>query len=212
MHSHQFNRLFAPNQLRAPRDFIKTAIKTVLNAPLILEIGAGKGHHALSLAQTTDQPIIAIERTRTKFEAFKKLAAATNCPNLQPVHADAIPWCVHALLPKTVSQVFLLYPNPERANPNQRWHRMPFMEFLLSRMQSGARLTLATNIESYALECEEWLREVWQLPVTIALVDRTSVRTAFEVKYLARGEACWQIEAEKPEGYVTRFDDWSTVS
>jgi tRNA G46 methylase TrmB len=207
LHSHQFNRLFAADQLRAPRGFIKP----ILGASPILEIGAGKGHHALSLAQTTEQSIIAIERTRTKFESFSKLASATDYPNLQPVHADAIPWCVHALPPNTLAQVFLLYPNPERANPNQRWHRMPFMEFLLSRIRTGGRLTLATNVESYAHECEQWLCEIWQLPVTIAPVDRRSERTAFEVKYLARGERCWQIEATKPEGYVTRFDDWSTV-
>jgi len=35
-----------------------------------------------------------------------------------------------------------------------------------------------------------------------------SERTHFEVKYLARGETCWELTMRKPEGYKTRFDDW----
>ena len=35
-----------------------------------------------------------------------------------------------------------------------------------------------------------------------------SQRTHFEVKYLARGETCWQLNMRKPDGYQTRFDNW----
>jgi hypothetical protein len=33
------------------------------------------------------------------------------------IHADALPWVVHALYPAQVEQFFILYPNPEPHNP-----------------------------------------------------------------------------------------------
>ena len=47
--------------------------------------------------------------------------------NLVPVHADALPWVVHALYPAQVEHFFILYPNPEPHNPAQRWLNMPFL-------------------------------------------------------------------------------------
>lgn len=95
MLSHVHNRVFQPHQLTAPRDFSSedwrwiTQTSNVLTNhtshlsqhndkdytkhELVLEIGAGKGKHAIDYATNhPKQKVIAIERTKGKFEAFAK--------------------------------------------------------------------------------------------------------------------------------------------
>ena len=207
--SHQQQRAFQPQKLSAPRDFIMPDILVDAELPLVLEIGAGKGKHALSFAlQHPDKHLIAIERTRNKFDAFAKMAAQQKSCNLSEIHADAIAWIVHAIAPNSIERIFILYPNPEQHNPNQQWLNMPFFEFLLSRLQVGGEVVLATNIEAYMDNAEQQANEVWGLPNTRHKVASDSQRTHFEVKYLARGETCWQLNMRKPDGYQTRFDNW----
>ncbi len=197
-------RQFQAQRMRAPRDF--TAISP---QPICVEIGAGKGKHALLFtAQHPEQTLLAIERTREKFEAMQKQHQIEGQGNLQPIHADAIPWVVHALYPQQVQQFFILYPNPEPHNPAQRWLNMPFFEFLLSRLQPNGQITLASNIPEYIEEAEQQLQQLWQLPYVKEVVPATSARTHFEIKYLERGELCQQLIISKPATYQTRFDDF----
>lgn len=213
--THQQQRAFQPQKLSVPRDFSMPSILSSNQGktPLILEIGAGKGKHALSFTiQNPDKHLIAIERTRTKFEAFAKLNSIQNSANLDAVHADAIAWIVHAIAPNSVTKIFILYPNPEQHNPNQQWLNMPFFEFLLSRLQAGGEIVLVTNIEAYMNNAEQQANEVWCLPNDRSQVPISSQRTHFEVKYLARGEVCWELNMRKPNGYKTRFDDWQANS
>ncbi len=209
--THRQLRVFQPEKLSPPRNFIIPNIITDNkdNLPLMLEIGAGKGKHALSfVSKNPNKHLIAIERTRNKFDAFAKLAVLQNTSNLNTIHADAIAWIVHAIAPSSVAKIFILYPNPEQHNPNQQWLNMPFFEFLLSRLQDGGEVVLVTNIESYMDNAEQRATEVWCLPNTRYQVPIDSQRTHFEVKYLARGETCWELSIHKPQGYKTRFDDW----
>ena len=207
--SHQQERAFQPQRLSAPRDFVMPDAALKPKSSLVLEIGAGKGKHALSFAiQNPDKHLIAIERTRNKFEAFEKLVAQQNFANLTAIHADAIAWIVHAIAPNSIDSIYILYPNPEQHNPNQQWLNMPFFEFLLSRLQVGGEIILATNIETYMDNAEQQANEVWCLPNTRSQVASSSQRTHFEVKYLARQETCWELSMKKPEVYQTRFDKW----
>ncbi|WP_227430593.1 DUF938 domain-containing protein [Psychrobacter sp. I-STPA6b] len=205
--SHRHNREFQPEKLHLPRDFSIPVIDE--SQPLLIEIGAGKGKHAVEYAeQHPKQQLIAIERTRTKFQAFAKIAQQKQLNNLFPIHADAIAWVVHALAPASIDAVYLLYPNPEPHNPNQQWLNMPFFEFLLSRLKEGGQIILASNIQSYIDNAESQSVNVWCLPTIKTPVPADSQRTHFEVKYLARGEACWQLTLCKPVNYKTRFDQW----
>ena len=199
-------RTFRPDVFQQPRGFIQP---TFANQNLVLEIGAGVGLHALTFARShPDAQVFAIERTAEKFQKFQHSHLSEPSPNLAPVHADAIPWVVHALPPVCLRQVFILYPNPEPKNPAQRWFNMPFMQFLLSRMQPNATLTLASNITEYLDEAEQQLIHIWQLPYVRSSVT-SERRTHFEVKYMERGEPCGQIIVTKPEGYTTPFDTYS---
>ncbi len=177
-----------------------------------LEIGAGTGVHALACAAQHPQvQLVAIERTADKFATFARALAAQPQPNLTALHADALPWVVHAVPPARLARVFILYPNPEPHNRAQRWLNMPFFAFLLSRMQAGATQVLASNLPAYVEEAEQQAREVWQLPLSRHVITADAVgggRTRFEQKYLARGEPCSELRLIKPAGYRTPFDDW----
>lgn len=195
-------RQFQAQRMHAPRDF-----QMIHPEPICVEIGAGKGKHALLFSsQHPEHKLIAIERTREKYVAMQKQHALEGQSNLQAIHADAMPWIVHALLPAQVQQFFILYPNPEPHNPAQRWLNMPFFEFLLSRLQVGGTVTLASNIPEYIAEAQQQLIDVWKLPFIKERIPATSARTHFEIKYLERSELCQQLIITKPEGYTTRFD------
>ena len=197
-------RQFQAQRMHAPRDFI-----SIENQPICVEIGAGKGKHALLFTeQNPEQQLIAIERTREKFVAMQKQHQLEGQKNLIPMHADAVPWVVHALFPAQVEQFFILYPNPEPHNPAQRWLNMPFFEFLVSRLRLNGTVTLASNIPEYIAEAEKQLIDVWKLPYVKEVIPATSARTHFEIKYLERGELCQQLIISKPESYTTRFDDF----
>lgn len=200
-------RQFQAQRMHAPRDF-----QSISPEPVCVEVGAGKGKHALLFSKNNpDTQLIAIERTREKFLAMQKQHAVEGQTNLQTIHADALPWIVHALYPQQVEQFFILYPNPEPHNPAQRWVNMPFFEFLLSRLKTGGTITLASNIPAYIEEAETQVQELWNLPFVKEVIAADSARTHFEIKYLERGELCQQLIISKPESYVTRFDDFQPL-
>ena len=200
-------RQFQAQRMHAPRDF-----QAIANESVCVEIGAGKGKHALLFSkQHPDKKLIAIERTREKFVAMQKQHQLEGQRNLQIVHADAIPWIVHALFPAQVEQFFILYPNPEPHNATQRWLNMPFFEFLLSRLKAGGSITLVSNIPEYIAEAQQQLIEVWKLPFIQQDVPVDSARTHFEIKYLARGERCQELQISKPAAYTTSFDDFQPL-
>lgn len=195
-------RPFQSQYLKAPRDF-----QPIENTQICLEIGAGKGKHACLFATENPQhTLFAVERTAEKFHAMQKQHQLQNLTNLNPIHADALPWVVHALYPQQVEKLFILYPNPEPHNSMQRWLNMPFFEYLLSRVVSGGCIVLASNIPEYIAEAEQQLKEVWKLPYQLEQIATTSARTHFEIKYLERGELCQQLVITKPQAYQTRFD------
>lgn len=200
-------RQFQAQRMHAPRDF-----QSISPEPVCVEVGAGKGKHALLFSKNNpDSQLIAIERTREKFLAMQKQHAVEGQTNLQTVHADALPWIVHALYPVQVEQFFILYPNPEPHNPAQRWVNMPFFEFMLSRLKTGGTITLASNIPAYIEEAEQQVQQLWKLPFIKEVIASDSARTHFEIKYLERGELCQQLIISKPEGYMTRFDDFQPL-
>ena len=195
-------RQFQAHRMQAPRDF-----QVIPNTPICVEIGAGKGKHALLFTgQNPQTTLYAIERTKEKFLAMQKQHQLEPREYLYPIHADALPWVVHALHPAQVEQFFILYPNPEPHNPAQRWLNMPFFEFLLSRLQPNGTITL-----EYIDEAEQQLVQLWKLPYEKQKIATDSARTHFEVKYLERGELCQQLIITKPENYSTRFDDFAPL-
>ncbi len=170
--------------------------------PLDLEIGAGQGLHAIQYCgKNLGRTLIALERTQNRFKNLE--SRARNHPelaNLLISRADAMAFVTHFVPAHSLDRVFLFYPNPypKPAQANLRWHRSPFMGFLLSRMKFGATLHLATNLDWYATEAVDWMKRLGLRTLGSAKLDASHpARTHFEQKYLARGETCFDLVFEK---------------
>tara|TARA_R110002049_G_scaffold175854_1_gene343120 strand:- start:222 stop:788 length:567 start_codon:yes stop_codon:yes gene_type:complete len=159
-----------------------------------LEIGCGAGLHPILYSkQNPERHLIAIERTFEKFQKFENRWAKHDKPaNLIPIHDDAISWVTHRVMDKQLLKVFILYPNPEPKNKNQRWGHMPFLTHLHSKLADHAELILASNIESYIDEClENFPKNGFKLKSNQA--PDLPGRTHFERKYLKNNQQCWNL-------------------
>lgn len=193
-------RVFQAEKVSPPRGFVPFEWPKDFSQ-VDLEIGCGVGWHPIQYAAAhPDRFLIAIEKTREKFQKFAGRVARHSHPkNLYPVHADAVAWVTHALPPKSISRILIPYPNPNPKNAAHRWIRMPFFARLLETLRREGTVLFLTNLETYALEVKEHAVRDWGLRV---LRDEKKTkadlagkyRTHFEKKYLERGETCFEIE------------------
>lgn len=174
--------------------------------PVALEIGCGDGEHALKYSLNhPEEYLIALERTTNKFQSFENKLKKLESPpaNLLALQADALHWCAHNLENgPPLSHIFLLYPNPypKEKQANLRFVNMPFMGYLLDHLKPGGTITMATNIKDHHLEALEKFPATWGLEVVEnqRISPSSEPRTAFERKYLNRGEACYNLIVRKP--------------
>lgn len=180
-----------------------SAAEFLSRRPLDLEIGAGQGLHAVQYClRNPGRTLLALERTRNKFEALQsRREHHPQLKNLLALRADAVAAVAHWLPDAALEKVFLLYPNPypKVKQANLRWHRSPFIQCLHRKMKSDGALNLATNLQWYADEAEEWLtREgLFRMRQRTTLGRDHVPRTHFERKYLERGETCFDLVFEK---------------
>jgi len=174
------------------------------NKKLALEIGAGSGLFSLEFArENPDWFLLSMERTANKYARFLQLKK--NFPPLQEnlyfLRADGVNVVTHWVPPHSIDRLFLLYPNPhpKAKQANLRWHNMIFFEELLKRLKPDGVVELRTNLEWYLREFKEKVRsENLLIPETERLLPKDHPpQTAFEKKYLARGENCFQLILKK---------------
>ena len=202
---------FAPHLTRAPvpnfpfSDFSKWR-KT--GCPFAIEIGCGVGYHAILWAKyNPGVQLLAIERTKEKFEKFnRRLFHHRQFASLIfAARADANWLLPHLLVPNSVDEYFWLYPNPE---PKRRNHRIAFsnlIEIVVSTLKSGGKLIIATNIANYANEVRHWLPFKYPLILECErhlcrddlVAGRHQFRSHFEKKYLEREDLCFDFEFRK---------------
>ena len=171
--------------------------------PYDIEVGCGVGFHPIRYhLENPERTLVAIERTKERFDKF--LRRVENHPtneHLIAIRADALMWIVHHIPPGSVARYFFLYPNP--FPHKQRWHLMPFIQFVIDTMQVGGTLEIATNVAEYAQEAKETFLSQWHLE---CMEDRPvrpneSPRSHFEKKYLERGDECRNLVFRKPEPF-----------
>ena len=198
----------------APPDFSALNFTNWRNtsAPFAIEIGCGVGYHPIQWAkQNVNCQILAIERTKIKFEKFcRRLSQHASLEQqIFAAHADANRLLPHLLTLNSVDNYFLLYPNPE---PKRRNHRIAFStltKIVVATLKPHGRLTIATNIENYANEVRHWLPLKFSLILereTKIIKDdllsgRHRFRSHFEKKYLDRGDCCYNFEFRKTNPY-----------
>ncbi len=170
---------------------------------LVLEIGCGVGLHPIQWAgRHPDHGLIAIERTKTKFQSFERRLNNHNFKNILPVFADALDWAPTNLQAGSLSEIFILYPNPypKEKQANKRWYRSPFCAFLLNLLKEDGKIHFATNEAFLYEESLSYATEYWKLAVEKQLSssqNEWTPRTHFEKKYLNRGNLCFDLTFRK---------------
>jgi tRNA G46 methylase TrmB len=195
----------------APRNFAAFEMPHS-RTPVDLEIGCGTGWRPIRYAkENPGRKLVAIEHTREKFQKFEgRLARHPELKNLVAIHADAVAWVTHALLPQSISRCFFFYPNPEPKAASRRWIRRPFFAELLRKMKMGGEILFVTNEEFYAREVKAYAENIWKLET---ILDRRftqgeqEARTHFEKKYLLRGESCYELGLKKIENGPLHQDE-----
>jgi tRNA (guanine-N7-)-methyltransferase len=122
-------------------------------APLILEIGFGRGAFLIHLAQThPDCSVIGVEVANHCLEAGENAVERLGLTNVRIVHARAETALHHLFRPETLSQVHINFPDPwfKSGHRHRRLMQPDTLDALASRMQFGAPLYLATDIMEYA--------------------------------------------------------------
>lgn len=171
-----------------------------LAKPYVLDIGSGTGDFAIGYAKKHPEiSILAVEKTKAKFKKFSdKLKSEKDAlPNLYPCHANVINLVTHYVQPQSLSACFIHYPNPypKDSQSNKRFYRMPFFGYLKSRLIRNGEIHFSTNLLGTMNEAKYYLSEVWGLSLIqmCAVESHEEPLTAFERKYLARGETCWRL-------------------
>lgn len=145
--------------------------------------------------------MIAIERTSEKFSAFA--GRLKNHVGLQDrlcaVHADAFSFLDENFPNQSIDEVWILYPNPEPKKATQRWFQTPFTSRLVELLKPGAKVYLATNIESYARDCQNLASRADLVSERFEIFDiktrpEWKPRTHFEKKYFERGETLYDLQ------------------
>lgn len=170
-------------------------------SPLDVEIGCGVGWHPIQYAKANpSRYLIAIEHTKTKFEKFyRRFQHHAELNNLLPVHADATRWLPQYLRESSVSNFFILYPNPEPKASSKRWIRMPFMGFLLRCLKQDGQLTIVTNEKAYCEEVLSFADNAWKMrlihyrEINLSSEPHFMPRTHFEKKYFNSGQTCYEV-------------------
>lgn len=193
----KFNPCFLKSPLEPRYDLALNLAKSY--QILHLEIGAGVGLHPIQYTFAHQHlGLIAVERTREKYDSFVQRIASNQkkyphqLNNLIAINADIVPWLWYFDQQIQFDKIWILYPNPEPGNKNQRWINSPFFSHLLERLKPEGEIEIATNISDYANEIQENALKNWNLRVDQFIYSGPG-RTHFEKKYLDRGETCYQL-------------------
>ncbi len=171
--------------------------------PLCLEVGCGAGLHPVLFAkQSPEFHLIALERTKEKFDKFKRRIEKNKIDTVTPLFEDALHWLYpHREKAKNCfEKIFLLYPNPypKVSQRNKRFLAAPSFQFLLSTLKTHGTIELRSNELFYIEEAIFLAKNVWNLTVDQRkLVKELEVSqqgvTHFERKYLKDGQDCYQV-------------------
>ncbi len=165
--------------------------------PLILEIGFGTGTFLRHLAHRYPEAnIIGLEVSNQCLLKAERMIAREGFNHLRVIHSRAETALHHLFEPATLSQVIINFPDPwfKRDHSHRRLMQRDTLNAIISRMQPGAMLYLATDILAYAEMADELLQTAPGLTNTLPdrwanmLPDR--IVTKYEAKARSEGRDC----------------------
>ncbi|HHQ68794.1 MAG TPA: tRNA (guanosine(46)-N7)-methyltransferase TrmB [Halothiobacillaceae bacterium] len=123
------------------------------SAPLVLEIGFGNGESLLEMAaMDPERDFIGVEVHRPGLGQLLMGIERLGLKNLRAVGDDAVPFIEQRLLPGSLSQVLLYFPDPwhKKRHHKRRIVQTPFADLIASRLEPNGLWHLATDWQNYA--------------------------------------------------------------
>lgn len=122
-------------------------------APLVLEIGFGNGESLLEMAaMNPERDFIGVEVHRPGLGHLLMGIERLGLKNLRAVGDDAVPFIEQRLIPGSLNQVLLYFPDPwhKKRHHKRRIVQTEFADLIASRLAPGGLWHLATDWPNYA--------------------------------------------------------------
>ncbi|MCS7188349.1 MAG: tRNA (guanosine(46)-N7)-methyltransferase TrmB [Bacteroidia bacterium] len=172
-------------------------------APLILDIGCGKGEFTTYLAQKKPAVlVIGLDRRADRLATGCRLAEKLSLKNVFFWHGDALT-LDSTFVSEEVSEIWLNYPDPYPKRRQEK-HRLVHPRYLRQYwyiLKGGGKIHFRTDDEAlYAYALEQFLTGGWQiLQATPDLREGGIEEAFFETEFRKRkGGYIRYIEVEKP--------------
>lgn len=179
-------------------------------APVLLEIGAGKGGFARQMARRYPETCyFAMERVSDCVVlAAEAVASEGGIENLRFIidNADNLP---NIFAKETIDGVFLNFsdPWPKKGYAKRRLTHRRYLSLYLSLMKEGARLTFKTDNEGLFNFTLEEIEAMGLTPVKLTRDLHSSeflsdnVMTEYERNFVLQGMKINMVQIEKPTGF-----------
>ncbi len=175
------------------------------DGPLELEIGSGKGGHALDYAQRhPGVRYIAIEWRKKYVRDTAARAQKLGIGNLRAIEADARTLVPKLFKPGTLDWVRLQFPDPwwKRAQEKRAIIRGDFVHLLFGLLKPGGMFDLRTDVEDRAVRMLKELEAVgFENPLGAGVFhpwDPEEVPSSRERRYLITGQPVYRARLRKP--------------
>ncbi|NDJ61226.1 MAG: tRNA (guanosine(46)-N7)-methyltransferase TrmB [Chloroflexi bacterium] len=168
-------------------------------APLILEIGFGTGTFLVHLARSRpDANLVGLEISNRSLVTMEKAVVRERLTNVRVVHSLAETALHHLFTPGALAQVYINFPDPwfKTRHSHRRLMQRDTLDALVSRLEPGGVLYLATDIIEYAQMSHRLLRATPGLDNQLAAAWSTEplpgrIVTKYEAKAHREGRACY---------------------
>ncbi len=172
--------------------------------PLIIEIGFGQGQFLLHLAREYPEAnIIGLEISNRCLTKAENAIERQALDHVRVVHSTAETALHHLFEPATLTAVYINFPDPwfKNRHGHRRLMQRATVDALVSRLQTGGKLYLATDIIEYAEMSHDLLTATPALdnqlstPWAAALPGR--VVTKYEQRARREGRDCYYFAYQR---------------
>lgn len=156
--------------------------------PVGLEIGFGTGQALLDWAEAApDWNLLGVEVYEPGIGNLLKERAERQLDHVMVIQEDAMLVLERLIPPDSLAEVRIFFPDPwpKQKHQKRRLISPPFVSLLATRMQSGARLRLATDWQDYAA----WMLKVLAAEAAFRNENGDGYAPRFEERSITRFEA-----------------------
>ncbi|MEP7205457.1 MAG: tRNA (guanosine(46)-N7)-methyltransferase TrmB [Casimicrobiaceae bacterium] len=184
-------------------DFAPTVVDFVAvfgrRGPVVLEIGCGMGETTAAIAAAHPNiDFLGVEVHGPGVGSLFRQAQALDLANLRVIQHDAVEVVAQMIPPASLAGVHVFFPDPwpKKRHHKRRLLKSPFVHALVTRLQEGGVLHVATDWEDYAHEILATLAAEPLLANTaqgFATRPESRPRTKFETRGMGLGHGVWDL-------------------